>query len=192
MAGVAVIRCERDWGPATRLIPALHASEDPDATLITVDDDTIYPPDLVATLLAWQERLPAAALAYRGWPAPATLRWADSPTLYGTNLSEPAPVDVLTSTWGTLVRPSFFDAAVRDYAAYPADAFFVDDLWFSGHLARRGVPRFVVPAVLPPLPRRLHRRNALFDRENADGRHNDALLRAFAPYWACSGGLSSK
>ena len=184
---VEVVRCERDWGPATRLIPALDSAA-AGAVLISVDDDTIYPPDLVETLLRWHERLPGCALAYRGWPAPASLRWADSPTIYGTTLAQPQAVDVVTGTWGALVQPSLFDAGVRDYDAYPPDAFFVDDVWFSGHLARRGVPRLVVPAGLPPLPRRVHHRNSLIDGENAGGRHNDVMLRAFAPYWRATSG----
>ena len=39
---VTVIDCERDWGPASKLLPALLAErERPDTLIIAVDDDNI-------------------------------------------------------------------------------------------------------------------------------------------------------
>lgn len=46
-------------------------------------------------------------------------------------------VDLLQGYAGALVRADFFDAACFDI---PPDVWMVDDIWLSGHLARRGVP----------------------------------------------------
>jgi hypothetical protein len=50
--GVTVIRSARDYGPVTKLVPALHRELDPDTLIITVDDDKVYHKDLVRHL-AW-------------------------------------------------------------------------------------------------------------------------------------------
>ncbi len=46
-------------------------------------------------------------------------------------------IDIAEGYGGVVVRPSFFDAAVRDI---PPVLWSVDDVWLSGNLARRGVP----------------------------------------------------
>lgn len=181
--GLTILRCERDWGPATKLVPVLHSGLAPDALVLVVDDDNVYPRDLVANFLHWHSRYPDAALGYRGWDVPPSRRWRDSRTLHATGLREPRIVDVLTATWGVLVQPRFFDASFTDYAAADRASFFVDDIWTSGHLARRGVERRVVPAARPPVSTLACRRNALSRGENRDGRHNDTMLAAFASSW---------
>ncbi len=182
-SAVRLMRCD-DWGPATKLIPALLHERDPETLILAVDDDTIYPPDLIANLLTWHGRYPDAALGYRGWSLPPSLDWHATRTVYGTELDQSRQVDVLTGTWGILVQPRFFDDKVRDYRAYPREAFFVDDVWFNGHLARRSVPRLIVPCGRPPMSTRLTRTNGLFFRNNRDGRNNNVVIQAFAEYWS--------
>jgi hypothetical protein len=48
---VTVNRCE-EYGPLTKLFPTLLHERDPDTIIITVDDDKIYPAELIRTL-AW-------------------------------------------------------------------------------------------------------------------------------------------
>ena len=49
------IRYTQDVGPYTKLVPAL--AENPDAFIVTADDDTYYPPDWLETLVAeWDGR----------------------------------------------------------------------------------------------------------------------------------------
>ena len=54
--------------------------------LLVVDDDTLYPPRLVETFLAWHRRLPDAALAFSGWPVVRGYRyphWTENYLVYG-------------------------------------------------------------------------------------------------------------
>jgi hypothetical protein len=182
---VNVLQCGRDWGPATKLIPVVQC-EEPDTLVIAVDDDNVYPRDMVSTFLAWHAQYPDAALGYRGWALPRSLDWCQTQTLYATSIGQARNVDVVTGTWGILVQPRFFDGALTDYGPYPRDAFFVDDIWFNGHLARRDVPRVVIPARFPPLPTRATWINGLCFEENADGRRNNLVIRAFEPHWSCN------
>lgn len=182
---VRILPCDTDWGPATKLIPAVTSQTDDRTLVIAVDDDNVYPRDMVSTFLSWHERFPDAALGYRGWSLPASLRWQDTDTLYATSLPAAEQVDVVTGTWGIMVQPRFFDQGLLDYDAYPREAFFVDDIWFNGHLARAGVERWVIPARYPPLPTSASWVNGLCFEENADGTKNNIVIRAFEPYWNC-------
>lgn len=179
---VEVLRSERDWGPATKLIPAWQRA-DPEQLLLALDDDNIYPRDLLENLLRWRQRVPGAALGLRGWNVGPSLDLNQARILYGTGLRELRPVDVLTGTWGILARRDFFDEGLLDYRGYPEDAVWVDDVWFSGHLARRGVARRVVPGVYAPLPTRANWVNDLARNVNHGGERDNRVLAAFAPHW---------
>ena len=63
--GIEVVRCE-DWGPSTKLIAALDVVREDDSVIITVDDDTLYHPQLVENLLHYAALLPHAAVAHAG------------------------------------------------------------------------------------------------------------------------------
>jgi hypothetical protein len=153
LKSVRIERCE-DLGPATKLLPTL-ARENADQMIIAVDDDRIYPEDLVAGLETAAKRDADSAYGMSGWNVPADL--TDRPTTIWSNLfmQAPAPVralrlrkpmrvDVLQGLSGYLVRPRFFDLArLGDYSDAPAESFFVDDVWISGHCK---APRFVLPA----------------------------------------------
>ena len=156
---VRVRRIERDYGPATKLIPSVMEAQAPvgegglggeNVLVLVVDDDTLYPPRLLETLLEWQRRLPTAALAFSGWPVVAkTLHyphWSENYLVYGNELFAPHPVSVIRGNCGYLVQTAFFGPGLWEgFADAPPGAFFMDDVWISGRLASSGVRRFVVP-----------------------------------------------
>jgi hypothetical protein len=202
LESVEVVRTP-DWGPATKLIPAV-TSLPPEHKIVVVDDDRIYPASLIADLEAAAERLPDAALSLGGWVTPTDC--IDRPTtvlssalmrppapLHALRLREPVPVDIVQGLAGVLVRPRFFDlAALCDYSAAPAAAFFVDDVWMSAHCL---VPKYVVPARraghVTHWHRRVYRRTSLA-RVNAAGgdvntHNNTVMLRYFAGRWRVGG-----
>lgn len=202
LKAVDIVRGE-DFGPATKLIPALDGLA-PDQPLIVVDDDMIYPPTLVADLLDNAQRHPGAAIASSGWVAPQDL--TDRPSTWRGHLAktpptpvictlvrEPFPVDIFQGFSGYLVRPGFFDAAqVRDYSQAPRAAFFVDDVWLSAHCQ---APKFVCPARRYCFDRI---RSYAFLKDNSLGllnrgggdpaqRNNTIMIRHFARRWLLHG-----
>jgi hypothetical protein len=113
--------------------------------IMVVDDDRIYPRDAIETYLHYHEQLPDAALCFRGGEMPRSLDWEDAKMTYADLIREPRPVAVVTGCGSYLIQPRFFDEALWDYSNAPAGAFFMDDIWISGCLDRRGVKKYVVP-----------------------------------------------
>lgn len=184
---IRVVRTGRDWGPATKLLPTLRAhAHAPDTPVLAVDDDNIYPRTFVETFARWAGRLPDAALTLRGCRVPPSRRWRDCREFKGAGLRDPAPTDIVQGCAGILVRPRFFDEALFDYRDAPEGAFYVDDLWISGHLARRRVPAWVLPFAGPfvYLSASVTFRAPRLDRgENRSGANADAVLEHFAGEW---------
>jgi hypothetical protein len=191
-----------DYGPATKLIPSLGLPHD--QKIVVVDDDRIYPANLIADLEAAADRLGDAAVGFSGWVAPADL--TDRPTTILTNIAMTPPVpirarrvrsfypvDMLQGLSGYLVRPNFFDIEeLTDYSNAPPAAFFVDDVWIS---ALCKAPKYVVPAARAGYPGRKRKdfyRETSLGRVNRGGgdvnkRNNSIMLRHFAGRWKIGG-----
>jgi hypothetical protein len=197
LASVEVVSCE-DFGPATKLIPALYTFS-PDQLLIVVDDDTLYPPTMVEDFLRAQAIAPDTALALSGSIVPADL--TDRPDTLWSILFEHAPtplrasrsriarrIDILRGCDGYLVQPRFFDRmALSDYTSAPSAAIWADDVWISVHCQAAKV---VIPARRMPfywvLDWFFFDRNALYrqnNRGNPEVWANTILYRHFAGSW---------
>ncbi|MFI5778918.1 glycosyltransferase [Nocardia sp. NPDC051570] len=105
-AGVEVIRCA-DEGPATKLLPALRA--EPDAVVVVVDDDHIYPDTFLEDLLAAHRSAPTSTVGLRGYYAQNGSNPDNFPHVCGTALRQPRAVDVLMGMWGYLIPPGSLD-----------------------------------------------------------------------------------
>jgi hypothetical protein len=188
---IKIIDARRDWGPATKLIPALqHLSARPDDIILTADDDNVYPAEFVETFWQYSQKLPAAALSLRGAPMSVTVRWKDCRAFKGTAISQPAAVEIITGCGGIMVRPKFFTAEFFDYDQAPTQAFFVDDIWVSGNLARHGIPRYVIPfrgsyVYLTSLTTLSG--PGLDKGENRGGGNDDVVMEYFRSYWKMPG-----
>lgn len=146
-----IVTCQ-DWGPATKLIPALQDLP-PEQPLLVVDDDMLYPPTLVENL--WARKGVDALVASSGWRVPPDL--VDRPStlwdnllsrppfpLKGTRVQRPQWVDIVQGYSGFLSCPAHYDVeAVCDYSSAPEAVRWVDDVWLSAHCR---VPKWVVPA----------------------------------------------
>src|SRR5205814_116262 len=65
---VRILRCQKDWGPATKFIATIQdelQAGRPDTLVMVVDDDRIYPRDALETYLHYHEQLPEDALCFR-------------------------------------------------------------------------------------------------------------------------------
>ena len=65
--GVNIIIVDKDLGPATKVLPAVHRYKDQDVDLLYCDDDRICPPDWIASFLAARDKKPNVAIASAGW-----------------------------------------------------------------------------------------------------------------------------
>jgi hypothetical protein len=205
--GVAIVRGP-DYGPATKLIPAL-LSLDPDQPIVAVDDDRIYHPRLVERLDDLARAHPDVAIGASGWHVPDDL--LDRPTTLWTQLRRrppvpftcaqirrPQEVDVLQGFSGYVVRPRFFDlAGLADYSAAPKAAVLADDVWISAHCRAR---KFVFP--MGPsnfqswVDGRFYRATSLGLVNRGDGtlegRSNTIVMRHFGDAWRASRPGSSR
>jgi len=184
---VSILPSDRDWGPATKLIPTLrHYSDAPDTLILAVDDDNIYPRTYLETFARFSLSHPDAALSLRGWHVPPSRYWNDVREFKGTSISSPVETDVIQGCGGILVRPGFFDEEFFDYTPAPQEAFFVDDVWISGHLARRGIRRLVLPyrGAFVYFPTRATFSGVALDRnENIAGMNDEVMINYFDAYW---------
>jgi hypothetical protein len=145
---VRVLRSEQDWGPATKFIPVIQeeltAGRD-DSLIMVVDDDRIYAPDTLATYLHYHGQLPDAALCFRGAPMPRNLHWTKPRLCLAARIRRPRRTAVMMGCGSYFLQPRFFEAGLWDYSTAPRGAFYMDDIWISGWLDRRGVEKYVVP-----------------------------------------------
>lgn len=144
-----LLNCETDWGPATKFIAVvgdeLDAGRD-ETLIIVVDDDRIYPRNSIELYLHYHMQLPNAALCFRGGPMPRSLDWRHCRIEYGVNLRVPKQTAVITGCGSYLIQPRFFDSSLWDYSNAPKGAFYMDDMWISGWLERRGIEKYIIPA----------------------------------------------
>src|SRR5213594_983341 len=184
---VRILRCRQDWGPATKFIAAIQdelAAGRGNTLIMVVDDDRVYPRDALETYLYYNEQLPAAALCFRGAAIPQGLDWRHARMIRARELRQPQPVAVITGCGSYLIQPRFFDESLWDYSQAPQGAFYMDDIWISGCLARRNVKRYVVPA--SAMMRSVFRqRRTLSLHDVPDGRqyNNNETIALFGDAW---------
>lgn len=155
--GIEVRYSDKDYGPATKILPATLAFQGQDVRLIYCDDDEVYRPEWAATLIEGSEAHPEACVTISGLNVASVdfemhLRrnrqtllnrasFGAYSRLYARRHRPARPklgqVDICQGFGGVLVRPHFFGPEVYDI---PDVLWTVDDIWLSGHLAMRGVP----------------------------------------------------
>src|SRR6266566_3962518 len=184
---VRILHCRRDWGPATKFIPIVReelAAGRGDTLIMVVDDDRVYPRDALETYLHYNEQLPDAALCFRGAAMPRNLDWRHAKMIRASELREPQPAAVITGCGSYLIQPRFFDESLWDYSQAPQGAFYMDDIWISGCLAKRNVKRYVVPA--SAMMRRVLRQRrtlSLHDVPNGRQYNNNETIAFFGNTW---------
>jgi hypothetical protein len=187
LSGVNILRCGRDWGPATKFIPVIQdelAADRTNTLVMVVDDDRIYPRDALETYLYYHSQLPDAALCFRGAAMPRSMDWRKAKMIYANELREPQRAAVITGCGSYLIQPRFFDDAFWDYSTAPPGAFYMDDIWISGWLSRRGVERYVVPA--SAMMRSVFRQRwtlSLHDVPEGRQYHNNKTIAFFRDTW---------
>lgn len=160
-SGVDLVVVDEDYGPATKVLPALKEYRDSDVKIIFCDDDKVYDPDWASRLLEASEEKPHCCIVeeggdvfnyssydVRGNERPrATRRRKDFFYRLRRGLSlglwKPRKtltsgyVDILEGWGGVLVKSHFFRDGVFNI---PDILWLVDDIWLSGHLTLNSVP----------------------------------------------------
>ena len=182
-----ILSSRKDWGPATKFIPVVReelAAGRGDTLIMVVDDDRIYPRDALATYLHYSTQLAGAALCFRGAAMPRTFDWRDARMIKGNELREPRVVAVITGCGSYLIQPRFFDESLWDYSKAPPAAFYMDDIWISGWLARRNVKRYAVPtSTMMRSVWRQRRTLSLHDVPNGRQQNNNETIAFFRDSW---------
>lgn len=187
MPKVQILRCGRDWGPATKFIPVIQRELErgnADTLIVVVDDDRIYPRDALETYAHYSRELPDAAHCFRGAAMPRSFDWRDAKMIHGNRLREPRRVAVITGCGSYLIKPRFFDATLWRYDGAPNAAFYMDDIWISGCLDRRGVKKYVVPSSTRLLSvKEQSRTMSLHDVPNGRQPNNNEIIAFFRNGW---------
>jgi len=182
-----VLRCEKDWGPATKFIPVIQeelAGNRERTLIMIVDDDRVYPRNALELFLHYHHEMPDAALCFRGALIPRNFVWFLPKIFRASQIRQAKRVAVITGTAGYLIQPRFFDSELWDYSGAPASAFYVDDIWISGCLSRRGIKKYVVPAssMMRSVPAQ-SRTMTLYHVPKGSVRTNSEMLRFFRDAW---------
>lgn len=195
---ITIITADKDYGPATKLIPAFLAErKNPDTKIIIVDDDQVYPRYHLECLNNWANLLPNSAVGGAGcfmpdkYP-PSKVLGKDSVVgsslrLSADKLSYLTQVDILFGYASYVVRPRFLNDQLLDYSGAPTAAFFEDDVWVSGNLARNGVDRYAFPCLgkrfSPASSKKTRHTGALCTEENVNYQNMDIIYDYFREYW---------
>jgi len=169
---LTIIRCD-DYGPATKFIPAINEYNDHQPLLI-LDDDYLYPANLVDRYSKTNITHPDIIISASGWIVPTDL--TDRPSTLWSNIfsippkailcprvKKPTEIDIIEGYSGYLVQPRFFDKhTLKDYSNVPECLFFVDDIWISAHAK---VSKWVFPE-----------KRFCIDRKNANKLFNPSSL----------------
>jgi len=160
-----VVPCDYDYGPCTKIVGALLQEDDPSTIIITFDDDVIYAPDLVSTLLEYHEKYPEASIGSSGFllrysfPFYSTITNSDNNwnRLTGFDLPETGrSVDSLCGFSGVLYMRKFFppkNQLHNEFLKYPLmdpDVYFNDDIMISAYLSGKDIDRRIFPSIPSP------------------------------------------
>lgn len=187
-AGLEIRWCERNLKPHDKYFWTMQ--ENSDDIVITIDDDIVYPLDLVQGLLHTHFLFPHAVVANRTHIVAAGED--DGIASYGVWEHEQlricgVPRADLTATGagGILYPPHVFDAEVFDESAIRETSLLADDLWLKVHELRLGVPVVWtgVNASLTYIPDT--QQNALY-HDNLNGGRNDQVLASLLDRYPCA------
>lgn len=137
------LRINRGWdyGPATKLLGALECEYDPDALIITVDDDVFYPPEMIAVYRRIATEIGDCVGCGAGFNIPDPFAFAVA-AIRGSLVpvrGHCTSADVAEGFGSCLYRRSFFDSTVFELAELPDFLLYSDDICISNYLGERGI-----------------------------------------------------
>lgn len=149
-----VIRIKEDYGPLCKLYGALINEKNPNTIIISVDDDCIYPPNLVSVLLDYHREYPEVSICGTGALLKNGLLFSSintnvnhlSRNISGFNVPNNGRfIDLIHGFVGVLYKRSFFPHKKQLYNElykYPLldySIFCHDDVIISGYLKKNHI-----------------------------------------------------
>jgi hypothetical protein len=171
------IRLCEDLGPGKKLIPALR--EFSTKILITIDDDVIYPIDLIERLIAYSKDFPRNIIAGRthyvtlddNLKPRKYAEWDQNVQIYNQSSRLLFP----TGVGMVLYPPNSLHHDVLDVETYLENCLFQDDIWFYIQAIRAGTEVRLLPGdnQFEYLPKT--QLNGLWESKNSKGGNDSAL-----------------
>tara|TARA_R110000737_G_scaffold258673_1_gene267276 strand:- start:1522 stop:2400 length:879 start_codon:yes stop_codon:yes gene_type:complete len=195
---VEICWVEKDLGPATKWFYTCNADHiAKGSNIIVLDDDQVYPKQLVEHYLHCRRQFPAAAFTLLGWPVPTTGQHTDRKCVSAgkvrilgaddrTEVTEsPRQVHCMQGASSYMITKGMLKPTA-DYFEKHEAANFADDILISGLLAESQVPVYVLPGPFQFI--RLHslrmmRAPSLYISTNRSSDYNDLLYRLFEKSW---------
>ncbi|WP_251975793.1 glycosyltransferase family A protein [Salinicola avicenniae] len=133
--GVEIVISDEDYRSYDKLLHALKRY--PDATIITADDDMMYPRDWARRLLEGSRRHPGSIICHRGHmlcessPGSGTISYQVVKSRKDSRATSPNLALMPTGSGGVLYPPGVLDPVVFDTEAFRKLAPNADDIWFK-------------------------------------------------------------
>lgn len=194
--GVCIVRSDTDFGPATKILPAVREFRGQPVELLLCDDDRLYDRDWTTRFLAARQQHPDCVIVEAGRFVPghagtalprATERRKDwryrAGRLATLGLVKPKAwtasghVDVFKGYGGAMMRPDFMPERAFQI---PDLLWTVDDPWLSGCLALNRVGIWLNAQGVHPAERRIARRDALLNFSLRGSGRGDANKACFS------------
>lgn len=160
-----IVHCDYDYGPCTKIVGGLLSENNPDTIIFTFDDDVVYSPNLVSSMLTFHKKHSNCAIGSSGillkygFPFYSTISncKAHWNSMTGFQLTkEGRSVDALCGFSSVLYLRKFFphlESLHDKFLKYPLmdnDVYFNDDIMISAFLSKNNVDRRVFPDI--PIP----------------------------------------
>ncbi len=145
LTSVSINWLDYDYGPASKLIPTLERHQNEDCLIIVVDDDMIYPKDLIENFFkADQQSHGKKVFCASGHPITKNHHFFESPP--GRRITDGScRVAIIEGCGGYSLRPKHFNIeTLKSLDGAPDNAMRMDDIWFSGHLSRRNIEKIKI------------------------------------------------
>ncbi|WP_147376551.1 glycosyltransferase [Kushneria marisflavi] len=148
--GLRIITTTEDYRSYDKLVHVLK--ENPDATIVTADDDVIYPRDWLGRLLEGAKKHPDCVICHRGHllressPGSGHICYQTSRAARQDPIERPLFNLMPTGNGGVLYPPGSLDPMVIDHTAFQELAPNADDIWFKMASLKRGTRCFRINA----------------------------------------------
>ena len=131
---------DKDYGPASKLLPTCEAVSDPNALIITIDDDTLYPYDLVNTFI---KEIIENENCVCGTSARNVFKWdIDSTKWLDTNNMELPYHNVIEGCGSIIYKKKYINVErMKKLISTGIECQISDDIVISWHLAEQQINR---------------------------------------------------